>query len=157
MERVILSDEKVPPFNELQNIVHYYTYYLRTVTSAYIIYHIKAFKTKCNSHNAANVVCCLFGWVQQLNIDWEIHQQRASNDKVVELWTRHSHNTAKGRLRGNQLPHITCSNLLHHIQQPLLVLWLLIKGGIYSCADIVQQTAMASYLCLGDATIAIIV
>ena len=63
MERVIFSDEKVSPFNELQNIVvvHYYTYYLPTVTSAFIIYHIKAFKALCSSHNAANVVCCLVG------------------------------------------------------------------------------------------------
>ena len=50
---------------------------------------------QCCPYSAVNMVSSLFGWVQQLNIDWEIHQQRASNDKVVELWTCHSYYTAR--------------------------------------------------------------
>ena len=46
------------------------------------------------SHNAANMVCRLIGWVKQLNINGEIHQQRASNNKVVELWTCQTYYTA---------------------------------------------------------------
>ena len=38
-----------------------------------------------------SLVCC----VDQLNIDGEIHQQRASNDKVIELWTCQAYNAAE--------------------------------------------------------------
>ena len=121
-------------------------YYLPTVVKIYQINTFKFIKkTLFSSHNAANMVCCLVSWVQQLNINGEIHQQRASNNNVVELWTWHAHNTAKGNDHITYLLKSPTSHAPTTICFAVGFVAILFKDGVYSCADVSKLQWLATW------------